>query len=1008
MRRWLPLLFILSGCTAPPPSAYVGGSGGASGGGEPVGANTVGEACTRQAGPGGAADIYCGTWQQPSARLRPAGPAGNAELAALARSGPWRAALDARYACGEPRSTTILGDSPALLMECTRRLGGWPHLALVASVGGDGWLADGVLPALPAMERAIGLATGRARPEGAAAAASGAEALLAERLAARAFGSDDIGTYQALMAAGSRANQAENAAAAETAYRAALGVQERALGNDDPALATTLALLALQLSNQGRYPAAESALARADSLGGRPGAEEVLPARLAHYRALHLLNLGRHAQALALLDQAAAGYERQLPPAMLSGSATLAGSFGEVEVIARPQVRSALLGLIEVRRYRGAALRALGRPAEAEEAVQGALSLARANRVVAPVVSARLTRSAAMVEAQQGDTAGAASGLSRAALAFTRGLPGTRPVARTELLRAGVLARLGQAEEVLASCRVAVGVLTTLRSGIEAGLLEPCLAGFAAEAARDAANAQPVLAEMFAAAQLAQSGVTSRQIDQATVRLADAARDPRAGEAIRRYQDAQIALGDVLRERDEVLAEGAARAPVPEALARRIEEAQAELAEADAALQAAAPKYGQLVQQAVTSREVLSALRPGEAFASVVLTGSGGWTFVLRDGRIATAPVAGGEARITALVRRARAGIERTGPELPRFDTAAAQELYAATLGALAPALEGATALAVAPSGPLLALPFEVMLTGPADPDRLAEAPFLVRRMAIAHVPAAANFVGLRSLAPSAAARPWFGFGDFRPPSRAQAVRSFPTESCAESAQLLAALPPLPAAIRELEVARLLLGAGPGDRLLGPAFTAEAVRRAGLNDYRVLHFATHAVLPAEIACQPEPAIIASTPPGAPDAAPALLTASAIVGLDLDADLVVLSACNSGGPGGTTAGESLSGLARAFFYAGARALLVTHWAVDDQMAAYLVAKTLAIRREGQGATAALRAAQLSVLEDAGRILPAQVAHPFYWAPFTVIGEGGAARPVSLGAATSASPGAASRL
>jgi CHAT domain-containing protein len=80
--------------------------------------------------------------------------------------------------------------------------------------------------------------------------------------------------------------------------------------------------------------------------------------------------------------------------------------------------------------------------------------------------------------------------------------------------------------------------------------------------------------------------------------------------------------------------------------------------------------------------------------------------------------------------------------------------------------------------------------------------------------------------------------------------------------------------------------------------------------------------------------------------------------------------------------------------------VTHWAVDDQMAAYLVAKTLAIRREGQGSTAALRAAQLSVLEDAGRVLPAQVAHPFYWAPFTVIGEGGAATP--------ASPGAASRL
>ena len=166
---------------------------------------------------------------------------------------------------------------------------------------GTGWLADGVLPALPAMERAIGLETGLVRAEAAGAPPSGAEQLLADRLAASAFGSNDIGTFEALMAAGARANQAENSTAAETAYRAALGVQERALGADNPALATTLALLSLQLSNQGRYPAAEAALARADALARRPGAEEVLPARLAHYRALHLLNLGRHAEALLSL-----------------------------------------------------------------------------------------------------------------------------------------------------------------------------------------------------------------------------------------------------------------------------------------------------------------------------------------------------------------------------------------------------------------------------------------------------------------------------------------------------------------------------------------------------------------------------------------------------------------------------------------------------------------------------------------------------------------------------------
>jgi CHAT domain-containing protein len=120
----------------------------------------------------------------------------------------------------------------------------------------------------------------------------------------------------------------------------------------------------------------------------------------------------------------------------------------------------------------------------------------------------------------------------------------------------------------------------------------------------------------------------------------------------------------------------------------------------------------------------------------------------------------------------------------------------------------------------------------------------------------------------------------------------------------------------------------------------------------------------------------------------LLSASQVANLNLDADLVILSACNSGGPGGTVAGESLSGLARAFFYAGARALMVTHWAVNDQAAAYLVADTFQRLHDHPdvGIAEALRAAELGMLDGAGHDLNAEVAHPFFWAPFAVIGEG----------------------
>jgi len=226
----------------------------------------------------------------------------------------------------------------------------------------------------------------------------------------------------------------------------------------------------------------------------------------------------------------------------------------------------------------------------------------------------------------------------------------------------------------------------------------------------------------------------------------------------------------------------------------------------------------------------------------------------------------------------------------------------------------------------------------------------------------------------------------------AQAERSFPGQSCTDSAKLLAGLPPLPFAIRELAAARALLGAAHDAELLGPAFTAAAVVRTRLKDYRILHFATHALLPAELQCQSEAAIITSDPAGATDASGALLTASAVTGMDLDADSVILSACNSGGPdggsGGGAAGESLSGLARSFFYAGARSLLVTHWSVNDQAAAFLIADTLRRYREApsSGMVGALQQAQLGIIDDAGKGLPASFSHPFYWAPFALIGEG----------------------
>jgi CHAT domain-containing protein/tetratricopeptide (TPR) repeat protein len=1007
---------LLASCSVPPPDAYIAGgnAGGGETGGLALGKNATGEACTQQQSGDTAADVYCGTWTQPSARVRSAGPASAGTLNQLATTSAWRQGLEDRYTCGAASSTTILGGQPAMVMNCTQRLGGWPHLAMVASVDGKGWYADGVLPALPVMERSIGVLSGRVRAEAASqSVSSAADAQLASRLAAAAFSSGDVGAYENLIRDAARFNQAENFAGAETAYRTALELQEKALGRDNPNIVSTLLNLALQISNQGRWSDADGLFARADRLAAG-AADNTQKARLLHYKALHLLNQGKREEALALLDQAEPAYAALLPPEVLNArpapqrnsinrlGATGGASdmLGSRDLLTDVSTRSALMGLIEVRRYRAIVLRGLGRIPESEQALDSARQIAAANNLRTPVVRARIERTAAAMDASQDEPVRAAAAFGAAATAFATSLPDTRPVAETELLRAGQLLKAGRSEQALEVCQSGVKLLRQLKIGTESGLLDPCLDAYAQAAASrvksgDNAAAQGLLVQMFEASQLSQGGVTSQQIAQATARLSANARDPKVAEAIRTRQDAVNHLADLYRERDRQeqlrTSGGAPTAANPEADAQ-ITKAQADVAAADTALQAAAPNFGQLVQQVAAAKDVFDSLAPNEGFVSITLSDTGGWSFLLRDGQVSVAHIEGGTPRMAALVKKIRGSIESETGVPPAFDVADAHALFTATMGGLDAGMQGMTALVVAPSGPLLSVPFALLLTGPGDAANLPAAPWLLRRMSVAHVPAAANFVSLRKIAGgSRAQRPWFGFGDFQPVTLAQARKTY-AGGCGDSATLFAGLPPLPYAIRELSAARQLLGASASDELLGRAFTSAAVLKTPLKNYQILHFATHALLPTDLHCQSESAIVTSAPQGAADASGALLTASEVTGLDLDANLVILSACNSGGPGGGTAGESLSGLARSFFYAGARALLVTHWEVNDQAAAYLVAVTLQKYRSDPalGIASALRTAQLAMLDDAGKGLPAEIAHPFYWAPFALIGDGSGKR------------------
>lgn len=202
---------------------------------------------------------------------------------------------------------------------------------------------------------------------------------------------------------------------------------------------------------------------------------------------------------------------------------------------------------------------------------------------------------------------------------------------------------------------------------------------------------------------------------------------------------------------------------------------------------------------------------------------------------------------------------------------------------------------------------------------------------------------------------------------------------------------PLADTATEIKCVGASLGAAPATMHIGPDASEAELKKLPLERYRVLHFATHGLLAGDTsqmsAGLAEPALVLTPPARASALDDGLLTASEIAALKLDADWVILSACNTAAGNGH--GETLSGLARAFLYAGSRALLVSHWPVTSSAAVELTTGAFdAIKADPTLGRAEAMRRSMSALIDTGDDF---MAHPSYWAPFSVVGEGDAPAP-----------------
>ena len=369
-------------------------------------------------------------------------------------------------------------------------------------------------------------------------------------------------------------------------------------------------------------------------------------------------------------------------------------------------------------------------------------------------------------------------------------------------------------------------------------------------------------------------------------------------------------------------------------------------------------------------------------------------------------------------------GTEVTEEQAPPFDAAAAHALYRDLFGGIEDLTQGKRLLIV-PSGALTQLPFEVLVTAKPDEtlprfEAYKTATWLGQRQAITILPSVGSLKALRAAKASAAPEPFAGFGNplLTGPDGAD-KHAWAKQKCGKSeppkqggiASLTASIaslfrggsvnvedlrrqPPLPETADELCAVGRELGVPEAGLInaihLGKEATVSKVKalsRSGdLARARVVHFATHGLLAGETALfaknKAEPALLLTPPAEATEEDNGLLTASEVAQLNLNADWVVMSACNTAG-GSAEGAEALSGLARAFFYAGARALLVSHWYVDSEAAVAITTGAVNAMKANPkiGRAEALRNAEAALIAKGGRF-----AHPSVWAPFVLVGNG----------------------
>lgn len=430
------------------------------------------------------------------------------------------------------------------------------------------------------------------------------------------------------------------------------------------------------------------------------------------------------------------------------------------------------------------------------------------------------------------------------------------------------------------------------------------------------------------------------------------------------------------------------------------------------------PQYRAVADRFLSLDELRTTMQPSEAYMRMTIIGGDIFMFYTDQSSAKIYRVPLDEAALDGKVDAIRASIStfENGQYVTYpFDIEAARGLYSQLFGPVSDRLAGKQHLIFEPDGAMLRLPINLLVADEAsvttylarteaidsDPFDFAGVKWLGRDLDVSTAVSARAFADARQAPQSNAARQYLGMGRNEPAlasTKVAAIRGAEQNNDANCQWPLSQWNS-PISDRELLEAQILIGAGNSQIITGAAFTDSAIlSNDEISDYRILHFATHGLVTAPSpSCPAKPALLTSFGGNGSDG---LLAFDEIFDLKLDADIIILSACDTAGKASIAVtreagvssggGTALDGLVRSFIGAGGRSVLASHWpAPDDFRATERLINGLFSGGQGRSITEALRLSQLELMDDP------VTSHPFYWAGFALIGDG--ARPFLPGAA-----------